>query len=909
MSDQNTVLAGSALPHMQAAKVVGAPDPASKAQIVVVLRADPAGPQPRSLAEQSRLSFADRRRAGARRPSPAKGDLAELRTWADRFGLHETASRLRGRVVTLEGTIQQVEAALAVKTALVEVDGEAVLGFHGEQSLPSRLAPAVIGVLGLDGRRGLRSSRSASTATPPYWPPQVASMYNFPPGHGAGQSIGIVELGGGYVLDDLDAYFTGTEMCNLPQAPTINAISVDGGTNNPNAPNGDGEVCLDIEVAGSIAYEATLNVYFGNPTTLGGLAAMADCISQAVDDGNTVVTSSVGNIWESAVSSTQVSAFEAVLQAAADANVSVLHGAGDWGAWGSTSAVPQPPYNPPSSAPVAQVDYPSSSAWMTTTGGTSLTATSEVVWNDTTPGNKAGATGGGFSTLFAAPSYQRAIQWQGSPLQWRGIPDVAADADPNTGYQISVNGALGTVAGDSATGPLWAALVAILAENLGYAPGFLNPTLYALNAGVYNEITSGNNTYYYYAATVQGYAAGEGWNPCTGLGTPDGTAILGALQVLASTSPQIAAAPDGAGWLECFVIEGASVSTANQVQSTSTGWSSWTSLGQPSGSPLQALVVGTNQDTRLELFTTSGGVMYHDYQNAPGEGNYSGWSSLGNPASASLTGGVAVMLDANGALEIFASGSDQTVWCLVQNGNDPDGWGSWFSLSAPPTALLSGLAIAKNANGTLELFSLGSNGAVWHNYQMATPPGSGWSGWLSLGNPPDIILGQVAAAANQNGSLQVFAGGSDGTVWSAWQVGNGGWSNWSSIGGPSGVTLLETVVILNTSGNLEAFSTGSDGGVWYAAQTGGGNGNWSAWSALGAPSGVTLAQPCITMNSNGGLLEIFSLGSDGNCYHDYQTSSGAGNWSGWSSLADPASTAAAAVLQEQPVRRKAPVPA
>jgi kumamolisin len=179
----------------------------------------------------------------------------------------------------------------------------------------------------------------------------------------------------------------------------------------------------------------------------------------------------------------------------------------------------------------AHVDFPASSPHALACGGTSLiadpargTVSSEAVWND---GLGGGATGGGVSAAFALPSWQRQV---GVPVigavAGRGVPDVAADADPQTGYQVRIDGKDAIIGGTSAVAPLWAALIARLAQSAGRKLGLLQPVLYrALTAGNvargFRDITSGDNG---------GYSARPGWDPCTGLGVPEGAQLAALFQ-------------------------------------------------------------------------------------------------------------------------------------------------------------------------------------------------------------------------------------------------------------------------------------------------------------------------------------------------------------------------------------------
>jgi kumamolisin len=168
------------------------------------------------------------------------------------------------------------------------------------------------------------------------------------------------------------------------------------------------------------------------------------------------------------------------------------------------------------------VDFPASSPFALGCGGTSLKATSgaisgEVVWNDGTNG---GATGGGISGFFATPSWQSSVsavtsQGKKMPLTMRGVPDVAGNADPQTGYDVRVDGTALVIGGTSAVAPLWAALIARLNQISGKSAGFINPQLYQAPT-VFRDITSGNNG---------DFTAAAGWDACTGLGSPNGAAL------------------------------------------------------------------------------------------------------------------------------------------------------------------------------------------------------------------------------------------------------------------------------------------------------------------------------------------------------------------------------------------------
>jgi kumamolisin len=152
----------------------------------------------------------------------------------------------------------------------------------------------------------------------------------------------------------------------------------------------------------------------------------------------------------------------------------------------------------------------------------------ETVWND----GQGGASGGGISTHFAVPAYQQALSIPNSIATGnpgRGVPDIAGDADPATGYNVRIDGTDTVIGGTSAVAPLWAALVAIVNQLTGTRAGLLNPILYG-NAGALTDITEGDNQ-----VNGEGYGAGPGWDACTGLGTPIGTAVLNAVRAAAAS--------------------------------------------------------------------------------------------------------------------------------------------------------------------------------------------------------------------------------------------------------------------------------------------------------------------------------------------------------------------------------------
>jgi len=343
----------------------------------------------------------------------------------------------------------------------------------------------------------------------------VAQAYGFPSGvTGKGQTIAILELGGGGRLRDLRHYFAGLGL----QLPSVKAVGVGGGSNDPTGhPGGpDSEVMLDIEVAGAVANGANYIVYFGpSATNLGFFQTISAAIHDTVNRPD-ILSISWGGAEFVHWTKLDMLIFTEALQAAAAMGLSVFVAAGDDG---STDGVRgRKPY----------VDFPASSPWVTACGGTSLLTGSsgprETVWND----EHGKGTGGGISAIFPVPSYQQGLTYRSRPLAMRAIPDVAGCADPATGYKVRIDGVDAIIGGTSAVAPLWAGLTALLNESLGSPVGFLNPLLYLTNLkATLNDITVGDNDT---TGQVGKYSAGPGWDPCTGWGTPNGNAMLAALR-------------------------------------------------------------------------------------------------------------------------------------------------------------------------------------------------------------------------------------------------------------------------------------------------------------------------------------------------------------------------------------------
>ncbi len=456
----------------------------------------------------------------------------------------------------LSGTVADFNLAFQVSLQTYEYPGGTYRGRVGPVRIPADLADVVEGVFGLDNRPVVKrraimhreSSTNAADGAQGFTPDQLARLYDAPAGvDGTGQAIGIIELGGGYRPEDLAVYFKGL---GIP-TPTVIPVSVDGGANAPTtADSDDGEVALDVEVAGAIAPGAKIVVYFApNDATAKGFL---DALTKAIHDTEnnvSVISISWGGPEEVAGNGFQVQ-FDQALQAAAMLGITVCVAAGDNGAADA---------GPKGWDGKAHVDFPSASPFALACGGTRLIAKqgaiqAETVWNqhsaDTTPNagldGSFGSGGGGVSAAFPLPAYQAKVGVPGSlnPIGFkgRGVPDVTGDGDPASGYKILVDGQSAQFGGTSAVAPLWAALIARINQKLNGRVGFINPQIYSLPAssGAFRDITVGNNRVTFKQFKNVGYDAGPGWDPCSGLGSPNGTMLS---SLLSAAKPGLAKGP------------------------------------------------------------------------------------------------------------------------------------------------------------------------------------------------------------------------------------------------------------------------------------------------------------------------------------------------------------------------------
>ncbi|SFU76548.1 kumamolisin [Methylobacterium sp. 174MFSha1.1] len=499
-------------------------------------------------------------------------DVAAVEAFAASHDLRVEAVDRSSRTVRLAGSVGDINAAFRVTLHTYASDAGTYRSYDGQVSVPAELKTIVKAVFGLSTRqaatRGPVVGRSGSQvptkgvqtaptvpgarpggARPPAaeaveqdeeegthdlppngdYPMNIARLYGFPSAAaGSGQSVALIELGGGFDLETLKTYF---ETYARVPLPAVSAITVGQGTNDPLGRDA-AEVYLDIAVLGTIAPHARINVYFAENTLQGFLLAVKTAIHDQ-DNPNSIISISWG-MPESTVNAAYLDAMNEAMHEAAAIGITVCASSGDYGSADTAT-------NP---GGTAHVHFPASSPFVLSCGGTSVTRgagggiASEVVWNSGVQ-----ASGGGISAVFPPPAYQDpsvaavASVNPGAP-PGRGVPDVAGCADRDTlGYYVLVGSYpwMTVHGGTSAVAPLWAGLFALVNETLGMPVGFVNPALYGDTARqhCFRSIVSGTNA----VGTTPGYRAGPGWNACTGLGSPIGAALVALFEELAAKTP------------------------------------------------------------------------------------------------------------------------------------------------------------------------------------------------------------------------------------------------------------------------------------------------------------------------------------------------------------------------------------
>lgn len=505
-------LAGSRREPMSGSKAIGSLNSDERIEVTLILRSRFATEQfaaienardignklPEERKYLSRQEFAEA-------SAPDQETISKIKSFSLSRGLTISQISPGSSSIILSGSPKALGKAFGINLTLFNSPKGIYRGYIGDLNVPSELAPLILGVFGLDNRTIAHPHfiRSGNSSGITYTPQQIAKLYNFPDGlDGTGQCIAIIELGGAYNSEDVAGYFRWLKM----HIPEIIVISVDGTAGVPGT-DADGEVILDIDMAGGVAPGAKIVTYMAPNTDRGFIDAVNAAVHDAANKPS-VISISWGDAECNWTPST-IDAMDQAFQAADAMGITVFSASGDDGSRDGMRDQ------------LSHADYPASSRFVTGCGGTKFDPTGEVVWND----GLNSATGGGISDIFPMPIWQGNADIPASANPGghfgRGVPDIAGNADIDTGYLLLFRGKPVVFGGTSAVAPLWAGLTAMINQRLNKPVGYLNPSLYSLaNSNVFNDITLGNNG---------AYQAAKGWDACTGLGSLDGSNLLRAL--------------------------------------------------------------------------------------------------------------------------------------------------------------------------------------------------------------------------------------------------------------------------------------------------------------------------------------------------------------------------------------------
>ena len=451
----------------------------------------------------------------------------KLRTLIPELGLVQ----LKGNLKNFESFFSTKIQNYTVRESLAHSNHMHVLKGHvGKLAMPEEVADLFEGVVGLNDNlhspsisKPIKMAQPAAMGYPANW---FARHYNYPTKfNGEGQKVVVIAGGGGYNLEEYNQHFA---KIGVNPVPKINSVSVLGVKNSPGVNlSYDYELATDVQVIGGIANGAEITVYFTKPRLEGFMMAVLKVIANNKE--NPPIISYSWGSSESEYSEAELSVCERILSyAALVKDMTILCTSGDYG---STN-------NRDTTETELNVEYPGSSPYVTTCGGSMLildenyTPKKEVVWNShyIYSSQTINITGGGFSSNFSLPAYQKDVISDKYPSpynKYRGLPDVAGLANVsrnNVAYWVHFDGMDMMTGGTSAVAPLWAALIALINQGVGKPCGYLNPTLYeAKGTKCFKQILEGNNSS---IDDDNFWNAGPVWNPCCGLGVPNGKALL-----------------------------------------------------------------------------------------------------------------------------------------------------------------------------------------------------------------------------------------------------------------------------------------------------------------------------------------------------------------------------------------------
>lgn len=468
---------------------------------------------------------------------PERADYDRVVSWLTSQGFAVTLVDSNHTNIFVRGSVSQASAAFQTEFARVATASGEFTSAVAAPSLPREISGPVLGIDGLQPHIRMRAPRPRSdavvTAGGGATVADVLAAYGIPATlDGSGQCIAVI-MDGAPLGSDLAAFWQASDVHGLlgNYAP----VNVLGGGGSADL----SEVTLDSEWATGIAPGAQLRVY-ATPTT--GLAYVVAACNQILNEGLATVVSYSASIPEDEAASSSIQAASQVFAQMAARGITVVVSAGDRGS-NPDPASGTLEYSP--SGPLT-AEYPASDPSVTGVGGTALafnagwTATGETVWSTIGTAASPNASGGGLSSVFARPPWQSG---PGVPAgSMRCVPDVSAmavAAAPGglTGAFCVVNGQSRLLSGTSLSTPIWAGIVALIGQARASAGlpvlGLLGPHLYPLiGSSAFQDITSGSNG---------AYAAGLGYDLCSGIGTPRVTNLIEALL----SAPSFTLGPSG----------------------------------------------------------------------------------------------------------------------------------------------------------------------------------------------------------------------------------------------------------------------------------------------------------------------------------------------------------------------------
>ncbi len=850
-----TPIPHSARPPAAGAVPVAAADPGAK--LTVSLRLRPRASPPASTTAgvpvkgRQFLSREDyEQQYGA-----TAADLDAVAAFATAHQLTVTERDPGRRTVVLAGTVAQINAAFAISLQTFRTGAISYLGHAGPASVPAELADIVESVHGLDTRPLAHPMiRQAATgqSTSSLLPAQVANLYGFPTNSASGQTIGILEFGGGYRASDIQNYFQ--NIAKLP-VPNVSFVGIDGVTNSPGVNTDvDTEVILDIAVAGSVAQGAKIVIYFAPNDDQGWVDAVTTAIHDKTNKPSVLSISWGGDEsgWDN------ISAMTSAFAAAAALGISVFVSSGDTG-----------------SGSPAEVQYPASDPGLTGCGGTTISNVSGTSFTQTTWAG----SGGGVSNVFAQPSWQSRA---GIPVSTnpkghigRGVPDIAGNADPSSGYQLILNGqSIGVWGGTSAVAPLYAGLVAVLESALGGPLGFLNDNLYRFaGQDIFDDVTAGSNG---------SYDAGVGWDACTGWGNIWGNVFLSALGL--PPTQQSVGIPAGVGrtpnHMDLFWVhpDGSINSTWWDANVANGAWDptrvfAATVPSKAVAGPVAALARTPNH---MDLFWVhpDGSINSTWWDANVANGAWDPARVFAATAPSKAAGPVTVVARTPNHMDLFwvhPDGSINSTWWDANVAN-----GAWdptrvFAATAPSKAVAGPVAVVARTPDHMDLFWVHPDGSINSTWWDANVANGAWDpARVFAATAPSKAAGPVAALARTPNHMDLFWVHPDGSINSTWwdaNVANGAWdpTRVFAATAPSKAVADPVAVVARTPNHTDLFWVHPDGSInstWWDANVA--NGAWDPTRvfAATAPS-KAVPGPVTVMARTPVHMDLFWMHPDG----------------------------------------------